>query len=91
MQFIDIAERFGIPIVLAGALLWYVQRLVTLLVTEMQTELRENFTRLEAIIVKLISNSKNNELKQEKLIGKVDTLENVFTKLIRKDKDDRRN
>lgn len=57
----------------------------------MQKELRENFARLEAIVIKLISNSKDNELKQEKLIGKTETIADIFAKLIRKDKDDRRN
>jgi hypothetical protein len=85
-QVLNIAEKFGVPVVLCGVLLWYIQRLVNLILTETQTELRENFTRLEAIIVKLINNAKNNELKQEQVLGSLKTMVNIFTKLIKKEK-----
>lgn len=83
---ITIAETFGIPIVLCGFLLWYVQRLVNTIVTNMNNQIQEDFTRLESIIVKLISNAKASELKNEHLIGKLDALVNVFTKLTRSKK-----
>ena len=81
---LNIAETFGIPIVLSGVLLWYIQRLVNMIVGEMQTELRENFTRLESIIVKLIDNTKKTELIQTDIKSSLESIVNIFIKLTRR-------
>ena len=81
-----VAEKFGIPIVLCGFLLWYVQRLVNMMIREMGTEMRENFHRIEGILVKLINNAKASEIKQEHLIGKCETMVSVFSKLTKENK-----
>ena len=46
------------------ALGWYVNRQNSFIQNELQTELRESFTRVESIIVKLIDQSKANQLEQ---------------------------
>ena len=46
------------------ALGWYVNRQNSFIQNELQTELRESFTRVESIIVKLIDQSKVNQLEQ---------------------------
>lgn len=84
MDLISILEKFGIPVGLCFVLLWYIQRLVNLMVTEMQKELRENFARLESIIIKLISNTKTTELKQEDLKASFESIVNIFTKITRR-------
>ena len=46
------------------ALGWYVNRQNSFIQNELQTELRESFTRVESIIIKLIDQSKTNQLEQ---------------------------
>ncbi len=64
MDFINILETFGLPVMMVFALGWYVNRQNSFIQNELQTELRESFTRVESIIVKLIDQSKVNQLEQ---------------------------
>ena len=64
MDFIGILETFGLPVMMVIALGWYVNRQNSFIQNELQTELRESFTRVESIIVKLIDQSKANQLEQ---------------------------
>ena len=64
MDFIVILETFGLPVMMVIALGWYVNRQNSFIQNELQTELRESFTRVESIIVKLIDQSKANQLEQ---------------------------
>ena len=64
MDFISILREFGIGVVGILGLAWYVNRQNSFIQNELQTELRESFTRLEIIIVKLIDQSKVNQLEQ---------------------------
>ena len=64
MDFINILETFGLPVMMVIALGWYVNRQNSFIQNELQTELRESFTRVESIIVKLIDQSKVNQLEQ---------------------------
>ena len=64
MDFIGILETFGLPVMMVIALGWYVNRQNSFIQTDLQTELRESFTRVESIIVKLIDQSKANQLEQ---------------------------
>ena len=56
---LDILERFGLPVMMVLALGWYVNRQNKWIQNELQTELRESFTRLEGLKIK-ISSSKVN-------------------------------
>ena len=64
MDFINILETFGLPVMMVIALGWYVNRQNSFIQNELQTELRESFTRVEGIIIKLIDQSKTNQLEQ---------------------------
>ena len=64
MDFVSILREFGIGVVGIFGLAWYVNRQNSFIQNELQTELRESFTRLEMIIVKLIDQSKVNQLEQ---------------------------
>ena len=64
MDFINILETFGIPVIMVFAMGCYVNRQNSFIQNELQTELRESFTRVESIIVKLIDQSKVNQLEQ---------------------------
>ena len=64
MDLINILETFGLPVMMVFALGWYVNRQNSFIQNELQTELRESFTRVESIIIKLIDQSKTNQLEQ---------------------------
>ena len=64
MDFLDILREFGLPVLGVLGLAWYVNRQNQFIQNELQTELRESFTRLEGIVVKLIDQSKVNQLEQ---------------------------
>ena len=64
MDLINILETFGLPVMMVFALGWYVNRQNSFIQNELQTELGESFTRVESIIIKLIDQSKTNQLEQ---------------------------
>ena len=64
MDLISILREFGLPVLGVLGLAWYVNRQNSFIQNELQTELRESFTRLEGIVVKLIDQSKVNQLEQ---------------------------
>ena len=64
MDFLNILETFGLPVFMVIALGFYIQKQNKFIQDELQTELRESFTRVEGIIVKLIDQSKVNQLEQ---------------------------
>ena len=64
MDFLSILQEFGLPVLGVLGLAWYVNRQSQFIQNELQTELRESFTRLEGIVIKLIDQSKVNQLEQ---------------------------
>ena len=64
MDVFEILKEFGLPVLGVLGLAWYVNRQNQFIQNELQTELRESFTRLEGIVVKLIDQSKINQLEQ---------------------------
>ena len=64
MDFLAILETFGLPVFMVIALGIYIQKQNKFIQDELQTELRESFGRVEGIIVKLIDQSKINQLEQ---------------------------
>ena len=64
MDFLSILQEFGLPVLGVLGLAWYVNRQNQFIQNELQTELRESFTRLEGIVIKLIDQSKVNQLEQ---------------------------
>ena len=64
MDFLEILREFGLPVIGVLGLAWYVNRQNQFIQHELQTELRESFTRLEGIVVKLLDQSKVNQLEQ---------------------------
>ena len=67
MDWLKILEQYGVPLVVAAAFWWFIQKQNKYIQEELSKELRESFTRLESILIKLIDNSKKQEIKQEGL------------------------
>ena len=81
MDPLDILREFGVPVLGLLALGWYVNRQNQWIQNELQTELRESFQRLEGIIIKLIEQSKVNQLEQKGIQSRISAVIEVMAKL----------
>ena len=82
MNWLDILEKYGIAVLMSIGMAFYIWKSTKFIQDELQKELRESFSRLESIIVKLIDNSKKQEIKQEGLIKSYKALVEIITKLL---------
>ena len=67
MDIFELVKEYGVSLVGLVALAYYVKTQNDWITNELQTELRESFARLEAIVIKLIDNSKKVEIQQSEL------------------------
>ena len=67
MEWIDLLERFGIQLVVAGLFWVYIQKQQKYITEELSKELRESFVRLEGIIITLIDQQKKMQVEQKGL------------------------
>jgi len=67
MDWVDLLERFGIPLVVAGLFWVYIQKQQKYITEELSKELRESFVRLEGIIITLIDQQKRIQIEQKGL------------------------
>ena len=81
MEMFDLLERFGLPVMMVVALGWYVKALNTWIQNELQTELRESFGRLEAILIKLIDAQKGMQLNQAEIKAKIGAVIEIMASL----------
>ena len=81
MDFIAVLETFGLPVAMVIALGWYVNRQNTFIQNELQTELRESFTRLEGILIKLIDAQKTMQLNQAKIMASYRAIVEILASL----------
>ena len=81
MDYLQILEQYGIPIVVAIAFGFYIWKQNKFIQDELQKELRESFGRVESIIVKLIDQQKKLQLEQKGIENSYKTLVEVIAKL----------
>ena len=81
MDWLIILETYGVPLVVAVAFWMFIQKQNNFIQNELQKELRESFTRVEGIIVKLIDQQKKMQLEQKGLENSYKTLVEVIAKL----------
>ena len=81
MDWLAILKRYGIPLVVAIAFWMFIQKQNKFIQEELQKELRESFNRVEGIIVKLIDNSKKQQLEQKGLENSFKTLVEIIAAL----------
>ena len=77
----DLLERFGLPVMMVVALGWYVKAQNAWIQNELQTELRESFGRLEAILIKLIDAQKQMQLNQSEIKAKISAVIEIMASL----------
>ena len=81
MEPLAILERFGLPVAMVVALGWYVKSQNAWIQNELQTELRESFTRLESILIKLIDAQKAMQLNQSEIKAKISAIIEIMASL----------
>ena len=87
-QWIGIAERFGLPVVMLLGMSYGMVQLFKWLANDLMKQIADNHTRIEAIIIKLIDNSKqeraDNKLYFEKVVTMLDSTYTMMAKLYKK-------
>ena len=84
-QWITIAERFGLPLVLLLGAVYGIVKLFNWMANDMMQQIKKNEERIEDIVIKLIDNSKiereNNRQNFEAILNRMDALVDVLVKL----------
>tara|TARA_Y100000401_G_scaffold35627_1_gene26632 strand:- start:174 stop:482 length:309 start_codon:yes stop_codon:yes gene_type:complete len=81
MDWLEILEKYGVPLVVACAFWMFIQKQNKFIQDELQKELRESFARVEGIIVKLIDQQKKMQLEQKGIENSYRTLVEVIASL----------
>ena len=84
-QWITIAERFGLPLVLLMGAVYGIVKLFNWMANDMMQQIKKNEERIENIVIKLIDNSKkereNNRQNFENILNRMDALVDILVKL----------
>ena len=81
MDWFDLLERYGVPLVVAVAFWLFIQKQNNFIQNELQKELRESFGRVEGIIIKLIDQQKRMQLEQKGIENSYKTLVEIISHL----------
>tara|TARA_R100000808_G_C2139791_1_gene147671 strand:+ start:473 stop:781 length:309 start_codon:yes stop_codon:yes gene_type:complete len=81
MDWLMLLERYGIPLVVATAFWFFIQKQNRYIQEELSKELRESFGRLESILVKLIDQQKKMQLEQKGIENSYKTLVTIIAEL----------
>tara|TARA_R110000824_G_scaffold176451_5_gene355449 strand:+ start:2513 stop:2815 length:303 start_codon:yes stop_codon:yes gene_type:complete len=65
MDWLELLERYGVPLVVAVAFWLFIQKQNKYIQEELSKSLKDYFARNESILIKLIDNAKKTELKIE--------------------------
>ena len=84
-QWLTIAERFGLPMVLLLGAVYGIVKLFNWMANDMMQQIKKNEERIENIVIKLIDNSKKerelNRQSMEAILNRMDALVDVLVKL----------
>ena len=86
MEIATFIEEFGVPISVAVAFGYFIWKQNNWIQQDLMSELDESFGRLEAIVIKLIDQSKNTQMDIKELKGYMDAWEDVLKNLTKRDK-----
>ena len=84
-QFIGVAERFGLPVVMLLGMSYGLMHLFKWLANDLMKQLKRNEERMESIVIKLIDNSKKEREQNREhcssIFQRLDSLVDVLVKL----------
>ena len=81
MDWLQILEQYGVPIVVAIAFGFFIWKQNKFIQDELQKELRECFSRVEGIIIKLIDQQKGMQIDQKGIEKSQRTLVEIIARL----------
>ena len=81
MDWLQLLEQYGVPLVVAIAFWLFIQKQNKYIQDELSKEMRESFNRVEMIIIKLIDQQKKMQLEQKGLERSYKTLVEIIAKL----------
>jgi len=81
LDWLQLLERYGVPLVVAVAFWMFIQKQNKFIQDELQKELRESFNRVENIIVKLIDQQKKMQLEQKGIENSFKTLVTIIAEV----------
>ena len=81
MDYLTVLEQYGIPLVVAIAFWFFIQKQNKYIQDELSKEMRESFGRVEGIIIKLIDQQKKMQLEQKGLENSYRTLVEIIASL----------
>ena len=81
MDYLTVLEQYGIPLVVAIAFWFFIQKQNKYIQDELSKEMRESFGRVEGIIIKLIDQQKKMQLEQKGLENSYKTLVEIIASL----------
>ena len=81
MEWLELLERYGIPLVVAGLFWVYIQKQQKYITEELSKELRESFAREESIIITLIDQQKKIQIEQKGLEKSFKALVEIISSL----------
>tara|TARA_R100000808_G_C2152251_1_gene161569 strand:+ start:4672 stop:4956 length:285 start_codon:yes stop_codon:yes gene_type:complete len=84
-QWVSIAERFGLPMVMLLGMSYGMVQLFKWLANDLMKQIADNHSRIENIIVKLIDNSKEerqqNRQNMNEILSRMDQTISIMSKL----------
>ena len=78
---LNLIDQYGLPIAMLVGFGWYIIQRTKFLEETLTREMNEDFGRLEAIIVQLISQIKLAQLKVEEVKGYIEGLNDILAKI----------
>ena len=88
MNWLEVLEQYGVPLVVAVAFWLFIQKQNKFIQDELSKEMRESFTRVESIIVKLIDQQKKMQIELRGIKAKYEALVDIILKLMKGDKNE---
>ena len=86
MDWLNILEQYGIPIVVAIAFGFFIWKQNKYIQDDLSKDIHQKFNRLEGILVKLIDQQKKMQIEQRGILRSYQALVEIVTNLIKKEK-----
>jgi hypothetical protein len=80
---LNLIDQYGLPVAITIAFGYYIWKQNQFLQKELMTELEQDFTRLEMIVIKLIDQQKLTQMDIKELKGYMQGIERILTKITR--------
>jgi len=84
MDILAIVETFGIPVAVAMAFGYFIWKQNKYIQDDLTKDLKDQFQRLESIIIQLINQQKKMQLEVKEMKSSYDALVKIITNLLKK-------